>query len=132
MAQVATISLTRSDGTTIDEFKPRSVSPKETILVNDRGSISQANPRLTLSFDGSKSSRKTDHANFRLNYPLERSVGDPSFNNSEVKDTAIAKVDFILPITMTSTERADLLALMQDLLSEALAEAYVKDLEPVW
>jgi len=84
-----------------------------------------------LNFNGSKRGRKTDHVNFRFNLPLSRAVGDPSFLNFEVKDTAIAKVEVVLPISMTATERADLGAQLSDLVSDAICQAYISDLDPM-
>jgi len=134
MAQAADITL-YSDGATALEphvFNPQSVSPQSATFIDRSGQSSAGNPTFVLALQGSKPSRKTDHANFRLNFPIERQVGDPAYGQYEVAGVARAKIELIEPDIMTAAEKEDFYNLVDQLMGHAVTKKYVTDQEPVW
>jgi hypothetical protein len=90
--------------------------------------ISAAEEQIGLSLSRASSARTTDKAKFTLSVPHEQTVDGAVV----VRDVARADVTVTLPNTMTSGERADFAALLQNLLADSVVEDYITDLIPTW
>lgn len=134
MAQAADITL-YSDGATALEphvFKPQSVTPQSATFIDRSGQSSAGHPTFILGLNTRKSGRSTDHVTERLNFPIERQVGDPAYGQYEVVGVARAKIEYILPDTMTAAEKEDFFNLVDQGNGHAVTKLYVTDQEPVW
>lgn len=112
-------------------FNPRSASAKESVFVAPVGNIAAGDKKVILGLDAATSKRKTTHISERIEFPLERSVGDPAWGNYEVKDVARIEVRAILPNSMTPAERTEFKNLFRSLQQHATLAKYFDSLEPV-
>jgi len=129
MPAITTIPLTRSDDTTIVVLKPRSITGDKATFVGDNSGTSAERVSASLSLSGSKSGRKSDQVNHRLDMPLVRL---DAASASYVAGNAFVKIQFVLPNIMTDTERQDLNSMIEDLIQNALTKAYVDDLDAAY
>jgi len=134
MAAAADLVIYSDSGETLEPhtYSPRSVNPQSVTLVNAEGNSSAGNRTLVAGFDQAKANRKTDRVTFRFEFPIERQVGDPAYSQYEVKDVARAKVEFILPDSMTSAEREDFYHLVHNGQGLTALKEYVTLLSPIW
>lgn len=127
MPSAATVTLTDAVPANHD-FDPVSVDSKRTLLMNRESTTSAGNMQLILSFSPANASRPTNRVGIRLNVPYEHVVDDIT----RVSHTARFVGEFVLPEELTSAQRDDIAAMVQDALGEANVIGYVKSLDPMW
>lgn len=129
MPQASTIILADGQATPVNHnFVPLSVSPKQAIFT-DRSSVTSAgNNQLVLEFDPARAGRRTNHVRVRMSYPVEHVVDGVT----KVAYTARFDGKVILPEELTSAQRDDVLAFIQNALAHTDVAGYVTSLEPVY
>lgn len=133
MSQVTAITIDSSAlGAEQHIFAPRSVSAGSAIFVNSEGNTSAGNKTLSLGFSPSKAKRKTDRVTLDLAFPLERQVGEPTYNQYEVEDVARAQFVGVMPTSMTTAEREDFAYLVANAIMDGTFFGYMTDLDPAW
>lgn len=110
-------------------FNPVEVDPADSLfLVRDISITSAGNESLRLNFSRATSGRPTNRVQVRLDIPYEQTVDGVT----TVYDIFRFAGTFTLPETMTSLNRANAMALVQNALANSVVAGYVEDLEPVW
>lgn len=109
-------------------FQPVSVTTAASVLIDRATNIAEGNPTLILGFNMANTKRKTDRVDVRLNFPIERQVDGVWV----VTDTARFIGQWIVPVSMTQTERDNFEALADNLVSHSVVEGYVADRNPFY
>jgi len=125
MATAIAITLTDS-GATDFVFNPLSITPRQSLYLNRDSESAVASEKITLGLNPSSKSRQTDHVTARFDMPFEALVD----GKYVVTDAAIFECKFTIPSALTSTNRADLLAKVRDLLGDVVVTTLVGNLEP--
>ena len=123
--------VTINDGTATPvavSYAPELLSSSQTVLVDRRLPSREQQPSLTVLFDRATATRKTYKVKHNVAYPIVRTV-----NGSDVVvDIARANVEYILPQSMTPTERKHVRALAANAEDHASVKAGVEDLDPLY
>lgn len=109
-------------------FQPVSVTTAASVLIDRATNIAEGNPTLILGFNMANTKRKTDRVDVRLNFPIERQVDGVWV----VTDTARFIGQWIVPVSMTQTERDNFEALADNLVSHSVVEGYIADRNPFY
>lgn len=130
MAQV-TGPLTINDGSATPvarAFSPEKVSPGDSTFVERTSGVSAGFHRLAVGFDPASKRRPTNHVALSLEMPTLSTLNGVS----ALAYTARFQGKFILPDVMTPAERANIVAIVANALSNALIKGVVKDLDPLY
>lgn len=129
MPSLATITLTKSDGTTTYDFN---VSKKigETVWYRNttEASTSAGQQEFSVLWSGASPNRQTDKSVIKYACPKEHTVDGVVV----VDDIGRTTIDTRLPANYTATERADHWAAVQSLVNNALIEAMMEDAEALY
>lgn len=90
--------------------------------------ISAAEETLSLSLSRSNATRATDRVKITFSMPFEQTVD----GEVTVRDVARFSGEFILPNTMTTTERADFQKIVSNGFDATDVAAHVTSLTPTW
>lgn len=126
----AATSLSINDATpTAHVFVPVSVSPQLSLFRNVAdAAISASEEQIGLSLSRATANRSTNKVKLTLSVPHEQTIDGAVV----VRDTFRFTGEWVIPDSMSSTERADAAALVKNALANADIEDYVTDLEPMW
>jgi len=128
MANAAIVTLTNAVPVAV-LFGPQKVSTPNAVYTANAASVTSAGrPTLQLGLDIATKRRKTNHVNISLSLPREHTVDEIV----KVNDIGWFKGQFILPEEWSDLDRDNLLAMVKDLIAEAVMSELVKDLEPVY
>ena len=109
-------------------FAPQLISPEKSTFVDRDADTSAGQKQLVLSFSPANASRSTNRIGVRLNMPIEQTIDGVV----SVAYTARFDGSIVVPDQMTQAQRDDLGAYIQNALADAVINAYVTDLEPVY
>lgn len=138
MASLATLTINDGQATPVaHNFDPTGPDRNGVITYEDRsGGVPLGYPTITLHKQSPRGQSTVYRVKGAVNVPvLETATGtDP---NGYVPGPAVAyvnraNVEFILPRRSANAERKDLRAYLVNLVSDAVAQAMVEDLEGVW
>jgi len=132
MANATTLTLHSDAAETVPAvYNPIRVSPQRTDYINRSANTAAGDSLASLGLDVGKG-RKTNHVPVSLSMPIEIQVGDPTYNQFEVKDIARFEGRYILPQTMTTSQREKFAHLVRTFIDDAIVLAAVKDQEAPW
>lgn len=124
----AAASITLADNVPANHvFNPISIG-KTGLFETTEMSIGAAERQLILELSRASSSRVTDHVIVRLNFPFTQTVE----GTVSVRDTARFEAKFVLPSSMSSTERLLVATVVANAFDNAVIKGYVTNREPVW
>lgn len=127
MPSASTITLT--DSAAVDsDFAPTRFNGNKALFVNKDAITSAGRRNFSITLDPASAKRSSDHVKVRFASPAENTVD----GLTSVVHTPWFSCEFILPVSMTLTERKNLLAESLDLLGDAILKSYVEDLEPAY
>lgn len=109
-------------------FAPERVSPDLSTFCERTASTSNGFKRLSVSFSPATTKRSTNRTVVSLALPVVESVSGVN----QVTRTLRFEGTFIVPDNATAAERADLRAFAANALDNALIEAVIKDLDPLY
>lgn len=125
-------SITINDGASTPvaiTFTPISADAGSVTFADKRKTAKAFWPKLTVTFDGEKPSRRTDHVSYEWEYPMTQTVDGVEV----VYDTArFTRGRFILPSGMPKADRDHLHAFVANGLGVAQIKALVSDLDPMF
>lgn len=126
----AAASLSISDATpTAHVFVPVSVSPQLSLFRNTAdAAVSASEEQIGLSLSRATSSRATNKAKITISLPHEQTIDGAVV----VRDTFRFSGEFVIPDTMSSTERNHAITIVKNAMANATVMGYVSSLEPVW
>lgn len=131
MAQLPT-SVTINDGSTTPvaiTFTPISSDSGTVVFADKRKSAKAFWPKMTVSFDGEKPSRRTDHVLYEWEYPMTKVVDGVEV----VYDTArFTRGRFVLPSGMPESDRNHFRAFVANGLDVPQVRNMVEDLDPMF
>jgi len=127
MPSASTITLTNSVPADAD-FDPTRFIGNKALFVNKDAITSAGRRNFTIILDPATAKRSSDHVKVRLASPAENTVD----GLTTVVHTPWFSGEFILPVSMTLTERKNILAEARDLLGDAIMGSYVEDLLPAY
>lgn len=111
-----------TDGQASDHtFTPVGTTPRAVLVANE-GANGSLDPTLVMGLSIANANRTTDRVNVYLKIPYAKTVDGVSV----VRDVARANIECVLPELMTDTERDDFHAMLNDLVSDAIFEGYMK------
>jgi hypothetical protein len=138
MAVRANVTLTDAAGTPVNHvFKPTQVGSDGIIGWRDSNqSIYAGQAVLTCSQRLASRNAKATKVAWKLQTPVLE-VTSPSTSSGiqpapTVAYTPIATLEFVMPDRASQQERKDLLAMLRDLIDEAIVTSQVHDLEMIW
>lgn len=109
-------------------FSPERVTPELTTFTERSAASSAGFIRLGVAFSPASSKRATNRIDVSLDFPVLQTVNGVS----AVAYVGRFKGYFVVPDIMTSSERADLAALVANALDNAQVRAVIKDLDPMY
>lgn len=109
-------------------FKPIAHSGDNMIHETVEMTIGAAERQLILGLSRANGSRATDHVVVRLNCPFEQTID----GTVSVRDVARFEAKFILPSSMTTTERTMFQKLVANAFDNSVIIGYVTNREPVY
>lgn len=125
MGQAANIAI--SDGTVTRTYSPVRTSGGLVEYVDRSTNTTSAGAgEISISFDQASATRATDRAKIHLADPREDTVD----GFIQVKSVPRAHLDLIMPEVMTSADRIAFCTLLQNLISHAVVDDLVEDLDP--
>lgn len=110
------------------DFVPLSVTPSQTVLVNRDAATSAGQMQIIAGFSPASANRATNRVNLRFNMPVEYTVDGVV----QVQHTARFNGDFVLPDLLTQADRDDFAAFCANLVSDAVLNGYLSDLDPMY
>jgi hypothetical protein len=129
MPQFTTLSINDGSATPVAvAFQVEKLSTEQTILVDRREASRDLQPTLAIIYDRPTPTRKTTKIRHSIAYPLKHTVNGVVMTS----DTARVNVEFILPQTMTASDRKNLHAFIVNAEQSALIKAGVLDLDPLY
>lgn len=109
-------------------FLPIDIKASLSLYETSEASIGAAEKQLLLGIDRASSKRATDRVAVRLNVPFEQTVE----GTVSVRDTARFIGEWILPASMTPTERSLFQKLAQNAVAHAVAALLITNREAPW
>jgi hypothetical protein len=130
MSQVTgPLSINNGAGTPVAKsFAPERVAPDLSSFTERSAAVSAGFPRLSIGYSPASSKRTTNRVDIKLDLPVLQTVGTVS----TVAYVGRFQGYFVIPDTMTASERADLRAFVANALDNALVMGVVKDLDPLY
>lgn len=128
MPQATTITLNDGAATPVAHaFEPISTSGASALYANFESVTGAGQMTLVMGLNRSKANRPTDRINMRMAIPIEQTID----GITRVVDTTRVDINFVLPESLSSAQRADVAAFAANMLDNALIRGYVEDLVPV-
>lgn len=130
MGTLSAITIANGEGTPVNyTFNPLYASPGRTTYVNRDSETSAGSMKIDLAFSASSRTRNTDRVKVAFSMPIEEEteVGSGVYR---VVDTARFNGDWVLPSSLTAANRADLEAFVANLVTHAVVDACIADLDP--
>lgn len=123
-------SLSINDATpTAHVFVPVSVSPQLSLFRNTASAaISASEEQIGLSLSRANAGRSTNKIKVTVALPHEQTIDGAVV----VRDTFRFSGEWVIPETMSSTERGHAEAIVQNAINHATIGGYITALEPVW
>jgi hypothetical protein len=109
-------------------FAPERVAPEQSVFTERSAAASAGFTKLGISYSAATAKRPTNRVALSLDFPVLSTVNGVS----TVAYVGRFKGDFILPDTMTATERADLHAYVANALANTSIKGVIKDLDPLY
>lgn len=109
-------------------FAPVAVGPALSVFAEKTAASSSGYVKLSVAMSMANGSRNTNRVDIGIDMPITELVGGVNV----VTRTGRFKSYFVIPDTMTASERADLRAFAANALDNALVMATVKDLDPMY
>lgn len=109
-------------------FAPERVAPDQSSFTERTSGVSAGFTRLTTRFSPANAKRATNRVDIDLDLPVLNSVNGVS----TVAYVGRFKGYFVIPDTMTASERADLAAYVANALDNTQIRAIIKDLDPLY
>jgi hypothetical protein len=109
-------------------FAPERVAPEQSVFTERSAAVSAGFTKLAVRFSAASSKRATNRVDVDLDLPVLQTINGVS----TVAYVGRFKGYFVIPDTMTATERADLHAYVANALDIASVKAVVKDLDPLY
>lgn len=109
-------------------YSPELLSSAQTVLVDRRLAAREQQPSITLNFDRATTNRKTFKVSRSVAYPIVQTVNGVEI----VVDIARAKLEYIIPTSMTAQARKHLRALIANIEDVTIFKAGVEDLDPLY
>lgn len=130
MPQAATLVINDGQSTPVaHDFEPLSISSALSMFRdNATGETIKGHPTLSIGLTPAGTNGKVEKVSIRVAIPQEY-LADGVYH---VDDTTRVSIEFALPITATTQNRADILAYAKNALANAGIAGYVTDGEPFW
>jgi len=125
-------SITINDGSAAPAaitFTPIASSGGTVVFADKRKSARSFWPKLTVSYDAEKPSRRTDHVEVSMEYPMTQTVDGVDVVYATAR---YERGRFILPSGMPQADRKHLCAFVRNGLDVAQVQALVNDLDPMF
>lgn len=125
----STASLTIADSVPANHvYEPVQVTPAKALFLNKATSIPASNEQVVLGFNIATAARATDKVFTNLFMPFEKTVDGEIL----VRSTARFFGQWVTPADMSDQERADFVALVQNMIGHASVAGYVTDRDPFY
>lgn len=109
-------------------FAPMAVSPAESTFTERSSAASSGYLKLTVGLSFANGQRNTNRVDISFDMPVTEMVDGVN----KVTRTGRFKGYFVIPDSMSGTERADLAAYVANALDNTQIRALVKDLDPMY
>jgi hypothetical protein len=124
MPQAADLVIADGSSTPVNRtFVPVQADPSGAVWRFVQGETSASAAKIFMQLKEANKDRRTDRVTFRFEMPIEKEV-DGTY---VVEDVARFSGDFTIPVTLTLSQKADLLAFVKNTIATAIMESYVKD-----
>jgi hypothetical protein len=109
-------------------FSPERVAPEQSVFTERSAAVSAGFHKLAVRFSAASSKRSTNRVDVDVDLPVLQTINGVN----SVAYVVRFKGYFVIPDTMTATERADLHAYVANAMDVAAVKAVVKDLDPMY
>lgn len=109
-------------------FEPQSITPEKAVFVDRDSATSAGQKSLILGVSPARPNRPTNRVLVRLNMPTEYTVDGVV----RVRDIARHSSDTVLPEAMTTLERTNFAALIENAYADAVVSGTIAALDPVY
>jgi hypothetical protein len=129
MANATDLTLSTDGSTGTRVFKPVIKDVGSVLFIARDTDVSAADATVKTLFRPANNSRKTTRFSVALAYPLKRSDGGSPATYT-APDVARVQVDWVIPVGMSQAERETLSFMANDMVSEAIIQNAIDDLDP--
>lgn len=138
MPQMASITINDGQATPVAHtFDPSGLDKNGVSLYHDRsGGVPLGFPKITLALTSGNGTSTVYRVRAHVDVPVLKTASGSTpagYSPGPAVDFIMrGHVEFVLPSQSTAANRADILAYVKNLLSDAVTPAMVEDLEDVW